>query len=189
MIEMTRFLAPSALSYRARFTTAEFQHMCTIGAFGDMKVELVDGEIERLILPKNEHARLQALVMFELLRVLGREALDRVRGEVGVDLGNDTVLGGDVTLLRHPVADPDWIGPEHILLVVEVSVTTLGRDLEMKLPRYAAAGIPHYWVVDAKRSVVHAHSEPVDGDYKTVLTVRFREPLAVPGTDATITLS
>jgi Uma2 family endonuclease len=189
MNEMTRVLAPSVANYRARFTTAEFQHMCKLGAFGDMKVELVDGEIERLNLPKNDHARLQSLLMFELLRVLGRDALDRVRGEVGIDLGDDTVLGGDATLFRHAVADPDWLRPEHILLVMEVSVTTLGRDLEMKLPRYAAAGIPHYWVIDAKRALVHAHSNPVEGDYKKVLTVRFGEPLAVPGTDANITLS
>ncbi|TCP73253.1 putative restriction endonuclease [Sphingomonas sp. PP-CE-1G-424] len=51
---------------------------------------------------------------------------------------------------------------------------------------YASIGIENYWVVDGARSVVHVFGEPVDGDYAQVHTVRFGEPLAVPGTNATI---
>ena len=53
---------------------------------------------------------------------------------------------------------------------------------------YAAAGIPHYWVVDGERRVVHVFADPVPGDYAEVSTVRFGAPLAVPGTDRTIVL-
>ena len=189
MNEMTRVVAAPAESYKARFTTAEFMHMCEVGAFEDVKVELVDGEIERLNLPQNVHARLQALVMAELWRVVGRDAIDRVRGEIGVDLGNNTVLGADATLFSRAITKPGWLHPEDVQLLVEISVSTLGRDLGMKLPRYAGAGIQHYWVVDAKRSLVHLHADPINGDYATVSTARFGEPLTVPGTDSTITLS
>ena len=188
MNEMTRIVAAPVETYKARFTTAEFLHMCEVGAFEDVKVELVDGEIERLNLPQNLHARLQALVMAELWRALGPEAVDRVRGEIGVNLGNNTVLGADATLFRHPVVEPGWLRPEDVQLLVEISVSTLGRDLGMKLPRYAAAGVQNYWVVDAKRSLVHLHSNPIDGDYTNVSTSRFGEPLPVPDSDTTITL-
>ena len=41
---------------------------------------------------------------------------------------------------------------------------------------------------DGQRGVVHVYGEPVAGDYAQIATVRFGAPLAVPGTDATITL-
>lgn len=104
-------------------------------------------------------------------------------------MGNNTVLGGDATLFRRAITESGWLSPDDVQLLVEISVSTLGRDLGMKLSRYAAAGVEHYWVVDPKRSLIHLHSNPVDGDYANIATVRFGEPLAVPGTDATITLS
>ncbi len=76
-----------------------------------------------------------------------------------------------------------------MLLVVEIAETTLTRDMGTKRARYAAAGIPEYWVVDGARSVVHVHREPIDCDYALIHTARFGEPLAVPGTEATILLS
>ena len=188
MNEMTR-IVPAPASFKARFTVAEFERMCEAGAFADMKVELIDGEIERLNLPKNEHARLQTLVMAGLLRALGDEALARVRGEIGIVVGNATVLGGDATLFAHVVSERRWLRPDDVLLIVEVADTTVGRDLGMKQARYASAPIPHYWVVNCTARVTHVFAEPVGDTYERADLVRFGEPIAVPGTDATITLS
>ncbi len=52
----------------------------------------------------------------------------------------------------------------------------------------AAAGIAHHWVVDNDHAVIHVHGDLTDGDYALVETVRFGDLVAVPGTDATITL-
>jgi Uma2 family endonuclease len=41
---------------KARFTTAEFLRMGESGAFDDIKVELVDGELERMNPPQTAHA-------------------------------------------------------------------------------------------------------------------------------------
>ena len=43
------------------------------------------------------------------------------------------------------------------MLVIEVSVSSLRRDLEQKPLVYARAGIPRYWVIDldGRRAVVH----------------------------------
>ena len=72
--------------------------------------------------------------------------------------------------------------------MVEVSESSLDRDRHDKGRIYANDGIPVYWVVDGGHSIIHVHAEPVEGEYTNVRTVRFGEPLAVPGTDATITL-
>ena len=186
MNEMTRILAAPADEVRTRLTTAEFFHMAECGAFADLKVELVDGELQFMQRPQNNHAMRQAQVMIRLAAAVGE---DRVRGELALDLGGDTVLVCDAAVLKHPLHDNRLIRADELTLVIEVSQTTRRRDLGLKRLKYASAGVEAYWVIDADHMVVHAHASPVDGDYIQVVTVWFGEPLAVPGTDATITLT
>ena len=154
--------------------------------FDDLKVELVDGELQFMQSPKNHHAMRQAQVVIRLAQVLGEA---RVRGEAGIPLTDSTALTCDAAVLNAGVDLDRRFRPDDFTLVVEIAETTIRRDLGMKREKYAAAGIPVYWVVDGSRSTIHVHAEPVDGEYTSVRTVRFGEPLTVPGTGATITLS
>ena len=185
MNEMTRLVAASD-TFKARFTTAEFERMCESDVFEDWKVELIDGELERMPPPNRAHSLLQGSIYAQLVTLLGSE---RVCIEIGVDLGFDTMVGADVALLHAPMTDDRRLRADEISLVVEVAESTVKRDTVMKLAKYARAAIPHYWVIDRARSITHVYGEPVDGDYARFETVRFGEPLAVPGADATITLS
>lgn len=185
MNQMTRVVAAPPESFRARFTTAEFLRMCGSGAFEDWQVELVDGELQRMPPPGNDHSRLQISVIAALLSIAPK---DLVRAETGIDLGDDTVLGCDAALLREPVSGNQMLLPSAVALVVEVAESTVGRDLGMKRTKYAGVGIAAYWVVDSARSVIHVHAEPIDGDYADIHTVKFGQPLVVPGMTETITL-
>lgn len=172
---------------RARFTSAEFLRMLEAGAFTDMKVELIEGELERMNPPMSGHGARQAMVI-GLLWSVARNADLHIVGETGIVLDDETVVACDAALLKEAGDERSLLVPEQLLLVVEVAETTLARDLGLKRTLYAAAGIPLYWVIDAARQVTHVYAEPVDGDYAAVVTVRFNEPLAVPETDATILL-
>ena len=187
MNEMRSIARAGAGSFRARFTTAEFLRMVEAGAFEDWKVELVDGELERMPPPGNEHGRRQIMVVVRLARVVPEKLL---RAEAGIDLGSDTVLGCDAAILRRPVEGVGnrMLRPDEVLATIEVAESTRERDIGMERKKYAAADIAHYWVVDGERGVVHVHSEPVAGDYAEIGTVRFGQKLPVPGTDATITV-
>lgn len=186
MNEMTRIVAAPVEAWKAPITTAEFLRMCEADVFEDGKIELVDGELIRMPPPGNDHSRIQVLIVARLLSVAG-ETL--VRGDTAIDLGGNTVLGFDAGLLRQEVSGRQPLRPDQLLLVVEVSETTQHRDLELKRRKYAEAGIDTYWVIDESRGIVHVHREPQAGVYVDTRTVRFGEPLTVPGTDATITLS
>ena len=185
MNQMTRITAAPAEGFAARFTTAKFLRMIEAGVFGDDKIELIEGQLQRMPPPGNEHARFQADVVGLLYGVVARGL---VRGEAGVELEEGTLVAFDAALLRAPVTGNRMLNPEDVTMVVEVAETTLMRDLGLKRRKYAEAGIPTYWVVDPSRSVVHVYAEPIDGDYVDIHSVRFGRPLAVPGTDATITL-
>ena len=60
---------------------------------------------------------------------------------------------------RHP-------GPEDIILVVEVSDSSLRFDQGRKLAAYAKAGIKEYWIVNLVKRWVEIYCEPSpDGTY------------------------
>ena len=170
---------------RARFTSAEFLRMVESGAFEGMKVELIDGELERMNLAMNGHAASQASVVFYLAQKMG---LALVRAESGLVLDDSTVVACDAALLGQPIAENRLLTLDDVRLVVEIAQTTQSRDMGLKRMLYAQAGIPTYWVIDGVRRVVHAYTDPVEGDYSSIHTVRFGEALAVPGSDSTITL-
>ena len=174
-------------SASARFTTAEFRDMAASGAFDGMKVELIDGELQRMNPPNSDHGMRQATIIGKLWATFERRG-EVVTGETGIQLDDDTVVGCDVAVLRAAVEDNRLLDPADLLLVVEIAETTLDRDTGIKRRKYAAAGIAHYWVIDGARRVVHVYGEPVAGDYAAIATVRFGELLAVPGADAAITL-
>ena len=161
--------------------------MCEVGAFEDWKVELVDGELERMPPAGNEHGRRHAMLVTRLSRVVAEELL---RVEAGVDLGSDTVLGCDGAILIAPIEGVGnrMLRPDEVRLTVEIAETTLSRDLGMKRRKYAAAGIENYWVVDSGRGVVHVHAGLQNGVYADERPVPFGQPIPVPGTDATITI-
>ena len=178
-------IAPEQSDFRARFTAAEFLRMADAGAFDDMWVELVRGELERTTPPMSEHGRRQAQVAIRLSKLIPE---DRLVGDTAVLISNDTVLGCDAAILTAPVNEHRALRPEDVLLVVEVAETTSSRDLGLKRELYAEAGIPNYWVIDSKRSIVHVYGRPKDGDYAEGGTVGFGVPLTVPGTEGTVTI-
>ena len=186
MNQMTRITAAPVAGFGARFTTAEFVRMVENGAFEGMTVELIEGELERMPPPGNVHGLRQITLLAQLIAIVGA---DRIRAEAGIDLGDDTLVACDGAILSAPSSEDRMLTASDLLLVIEIAETTQRRDTEMKRVKYASTGIPVYWVVDGKRSVIHVYREPIDGDYSLIDTVRFGEPLAVPGTDATITLS
>lgn len=180
-----RMIAESSAG--ARFTTAEFMLMAASGAFDNMKIELVDGELERMTPPMREHARRQMMVAFRLNEATTASELV-VLGETGIDLDDDTVLACDVALVRPAPPENRLVRAKEIVLAVEIAESTVVRDLGFKRAAYASAGIAHYWVVDGERAIVHVFAAPVNGQYTEGSIVRFGEPLAVPGTDRTIML-
>jgi Uma2 family endonuclease len=73
--------------------------------------------------------------------------------ESAVQLDDRNLLEPDIFLTTYR---GDHVVPgETVVLVVEVSDTTLQHDLVRKSALYAAAGIPEYWVLDTVGRVLH----------------------------------
>lgn len=168
----------------ARFSVAEFAEIFGAGALQDIRLELVNGELERMTPPMGGHSSRQSSSLARLWAVVGSRAMV----EATIDLGGDTVMTCDVAVLRAPVTEQRFLRPDEVMLAVEIAETTIVRDTTLKRIAYASAGIADYWVIDGVRAVVHVYRRPEHGDYADLSSVRFGEPIAVPGTDATIVI-
>jgi Uma2 family endonuclease len=70
-----------------------------------------------------------------------------------------------------------------VLLVIESAASSIKSDRHVKLPIYAAAGIPEYWIVDLNEKTLEIHREPVGEGYAQQQTLTGNDianPLACP---------
>ena len=91
----------------------------------------------------------------------------------------------DVMLLK-PAAD-DYTSrhpqPGDVLLLIEVSDTTLDYDREEKLPAYGRAGVPEVWIVNLVDQAIEVYREPHFTGYRSRSVLRAGEtakPQAFP---------
>jgi Uma2 family endonuclease len=99
---------------------------------------------------------------------------DYVLAQTTLSLSEDAMPEPDVfvistsidTLQRVPNAD-------EVVLLIEVSDTTLRYDKTTKATLYATAGIPEYWVVDvvAREIIVHRNPNTSAGTFTNITTV------------------
>lgn len=71
-------------------------------------------------------------------------------------------------VMVHPTTDEQERFTGIPLLAVEVLSTNRSDDLVLKTSKYAAAGLPHYWVADPQEDALHAF-DLVAGCYEQVL--------------------
>ena len=75
----------------------------------------------------------------------------------------------DIVLLRPPLDRYRTAVPrmEDAVLVVEVADSSLRYDREVKLPRYAATGVPELWIVNLPGGAVETYRDPTSAGYRT----------------------
>jgi Uma2 family endonuclease len=70
-----------------------------------------------------------------------------------------------------------------MLLLIEVSDTTLAYDRGVKLPLYARGGIREVWIVDLQGGVIERYTDPSGDGYRSLERARRGgkiEPPALP---------
>lgn len=164
------------------FSVDEFHQMAETGVFReDDRLELVDGEIVQMTPIGSRHAGCVA----RLNEWFGQH----VRHLAIVNVQNPLVLGGrtefypDLALLKrradfYSESHPE---PADVLLVVEVADTTGEYDREVKVPRYARAGVPEVWVVDVRERAIDVYRQPSGDEYREQRRLGPAESLSIPG--------
>ncbi|MEM9830856.1 MAG: Uma2 family endonuclease [Bacteroidota bacterium] len=167
--EKTRSLAEPLIDQPPqprKFTVEEYLTLIDSGFFHpDEKVELIEGELINKMGIGQKHAT----CVTKLTKIFVKMILDE---ELEVSVQNPIRLARsrpEPDLVIHTSAsleqgvDPV---PEGIILVVEVSQSTLKQDREVKLPIYAQAGISVYWIVNLETDNVEVYTKPAEGLYQ-----------------------
>jgi Uma2 family endonuclease len=147
-----------------RFTVEDYHRMAEVGILGeDDRVELIEGEIVEMPPIRSLHGGTVKALIHLFSKYIGDRAI--VAAQDPVRLTDISEPQPDLMLLR---PRPDFYRDSHptpadVLLLVEVADTSAAYDRSEKLPLYARAGIPEYWLVDLERGVLEVHRS-VAGD-------------------------
>ncbi len=165
-------------------TLDEYEAMCVAGVFDeDARVELIRGVIVDMAPPGPEHEASVAGLNRVLSKLVGDAALVWPQGNAVRLPDSNSRPQPDITILRW--REDLYRGkrplPEDVILLVEVSQSSLKLDRGEKLALYAEAGIAEYWVVNIKRGVIEIYTEPVDGKYQSAKVKRRGEMLQLSG--------
>ena len=152
-----------------RFTIDEYHRLIELGFLteGD-RIELIRGELIQKTAKGTSHTFCTTRLCRQLNRLLSDSPLETlreravIRGQNPITLPNYSEPEPDVVIARG--RDEDYLAhhpyPEDILLVVEISDTTLDYDQTTKLTLYAEAGISNYWIVNLNAYQLERYSQP-----------------------------
>ena len=170
-----------------RFSIAEYHRLAELGFFeSDNRFELIRGEIIKMAAKGRFHSVCNSLLLRELYPLLGKLAM--LRGQEPIILSDDSEPEPDVAIARN--CSDNYLSshpePADILLVIEVSDSTLKYDRTTKLSLYAESGISDYWIFNLVDIQLEMHSEPYQKqrggfDYRLTRVVLSNEVVVIPG--------
>lgn len=161
-----------------RLTVSEYHRMGEDQILKDDEhVELIEGMIIKMSPKGTKHSAVVSKLstpFYEL--VLQNKVLLRVQDSVVLTDNSEPEPDlaivkprVDVYMDRHP-------HPDDVQLLIEVSDTTLEKDRKIKLPIYAASGIPEVWIVNLVEKIVEVYRKPIlleDGTAKYEIGMNF----------------
>ena len=162
----------------------EYDRMCEAGVFApEARIELIRGVIVAMAPIGPEHEASVAYLTNIFVRLVGDAGWVWPQGNAIRVPESQSRPQPDITILRW--RDDYYRGKrptaEDVLLLVEVAESSLKYDRGLKRALYAEAGIAEYWVVNLVDAVIEVYTDPAEGKYQSVLTVRRGETLQLPG--------
>ena len=177
-------MSAALLLPRKQSTREEVGRLLEAGFFAGERYELIDGDLIDKMGQNPPHAFVIGLVLKWLASFI---EIGRIRVQLSMEASTEdrerSLPEPDFAVLvedkleyqrRHPRGD-------ELVLVVEVSDTTVAFDLSRKAVLYARAGVPEYWVLDLVRRVLVAHRQSDGNQYKVSQMYSEHETISMEG--------
>jgi Uma2 family endonuclease len=157
---------------RRQFTVDDYHRMREAQILTeDDRVELLDGEIIVMSPIGPFHVGLVIKLTQLLTALIGKMGLVSVQNPIQLNQSGEPQP--DIAVLR-PRDDSYTLSlpmPDDILLLIEVSDSSLAYDREQKLPQYAASGIAEVWIVDVQKQIIEQYTKPFEDQYTQLTKV------------------
>jgi Uma2 family endonuclease len=146
---MSAVIAPSL----RKITAAEYHQMGKAGILRpDERVELLDGKIIKMAPIGSRHASTVNRLAHFFIELLAAIAPNQVivSTQNPLRLSNFSEPQPDLCLLRYrsDFYSSRSVEPSDVLLLIEVSDSSLRFDRKVKIPLYAASSVAEVWIVD-----------------------------------------
>ena len=151
-----------------RFTLSEYEKLVTAGVFTpEDKVELIRGEFIDMS-PMGE-SHIVSIMSFNQRLVLTYHEEAEVLVQCPVVMNDNSAPEPDFALLKKRDYSKRKPHAEDVLLLIEISDSTLRYDREVKLPLYAESGVPEVWLQNVQDQRLEVYTEPNQNIYRTHL--------------------
>ena len=162
---------------RWRWTLAEFDRFIELGILTeDDRVELIGGEIVPMAAKDVAHENVRGHLHYWLVDHLSRDLGASV--ELGWRPDANTYCEPDILVFPRRFRTLSKVPAAEVLLAIEISDTSLKKDMSVKAALYAGLGVREYWVVNAFTLDTHVHTEPQAGVYARKRKVGAQKRLA-----------
>lgn len=177
-----------------RWSKPEYRSLLEWLGQDKLRYELLDGAIIQMPPQTDSHALALSLADYALRRVFGEGFVVRVQSPLDISAASEpepdlmVLRGAPRDILKHPRTAE---------LIVEVVVTSLNYDRDVKGSLYASHGIADYWLVNVPERRLEVRRQPMPDpgatfrhSYSQVLLLTEGEdvrPLALPGAQAPVT--
>jgi Uma2 family endonuclease len=162
---------------RRRFTADEYQRMGEVGILHeDDRIELIRGDILEMAAIGFRHVYCVSDLDGIARDAVGNDAFVLVQSPFR--LADDSEPQPDLLIVRRSLDRSALPTSADVLVVMEVSDSSLAYDRRVKLPLFGAASIPEAWIFDLNGYRIERHTEPYGGGYRTVEVARRGEKLA-----------
>ena len=144
-----------------RFTLDKYNRLAELGFFdeGD-RVELIRGEIIQMIAKGTPHSVCGTRLNREMMKLIGDRAT--VRTQEPLQLLPNSAPEPDYAIVQN--REDDYLAshpePEDVVLVIEISDSSLSYDQDVKLKLYAESGIQNHWIFNLQESILEVYCDP-----------------------------
>ena len=163
-----------------KFTSRQYEWLIEEGYLTtDHKVELIEGEIRNMAPMGFEHGGSIRHINTWLSDRRGQEYV--LQCQVTMPLAEGFTPDPDFVLLRYREDEyrrGDRPQASDVLLVIEISDSSLQHDLEVKSISYARANVPELWVVDIPHRLIHRFTQPSPDGYLSRATAAEEETIS-----------
>ena len=178
---MTAILNQETMLEPHRFTVAEYHRIYESGALPrEPRSQLIQGEIYFMAAMGAAHADAITVLTELLVKAYVKEA--KISPQVPISIWNASEPEPDFALLKR--TSPRGVATaKDVLLVIEVSDSSLKFDREKKTPEYARSGIPEVWIVNLLERQLEIYRQPSGEQYlqlQIVLEGHAAAPLFAP---------
>lgn len=164
---------------RFRFNVEDYHLMAEVGILKpDDRVELLNGEIIEMSSIRSAHASCVDSLAEELIYRLRNTAIVPVQNPIHLNNYNEPEPDLAIVELKsgkYRAAHPE---AKDVYWLIEVSDTSLDKDVKIKLPIYASTNIPEVWLVNLQDDTLIRYTVPVDGAYTHIQTYRAGERIS-----------